>query len=35
MCITHVTPYIKNTIKSVVVKEFKGIDHLSFSVQDL
>lgn len=35
MCIAHVNPHIKNTIKSVVVKEFKGIDHLPFSVRDL
>ena len=35
MCITHVAPQIKNTIKSIIVKEFKGIDHLSSSVQNL
>lgn len=35
MCITHVAPQIKNTIKSIIVKEFKGIDHLSASVHDL
>ncbi|MDD4590048.1 MAG: hypothetical protein PHG06_06390 [Parabacteroides sp.] len=35
MCITHVAPEIKKAIKSVVVKEFKGIDHLARSVQDL
>lgn len=35
MCITHVAPEIKNTIKSIIVQEFKGIDHLSASVQDL
>jgi len=35
MCITHVAPQIKNSIKSIVVKEFKGIDHLSSSVQNL
>lgn len=35
MCITHIDPQIKDTIKSIVVKEFMGIDHLSFSVQDL
>lgn len=28
MCITHVSPEIKQDIKSVVVREFGGIDHL-------
>ena len=28
MCITHVSPEIKKNIKSVVVSEFGGIDHL-------
>jgi len=35
MCVTHVAPQIKNSIKSIIVKEFKGIDHLSSSVQNL
>ena len=35
MCITYVDPQIKNTIKSIVVREFKGIDHLSHDVQKL
>ncbi len=29
MCITHVCPEIRQGIKSVVVKEYKGIDHLA------
>ena len=28
MCITHVKPGLKERIESIVVKEFKGIDHL-------
>jgi len=28
MCITHVDPELKEKMKSIVVKEFKGIDHL-------
>ncbi len=28
MCITHVNPELKEKMKSIVVKEFKGIDHL-------
>lgn len=35
MCITHVASEVKGTIKSIIVKEFKGIDHLSSSVQNL
>lgn len=35
MCITHVAPEIKNSIKSIIVKEFAGIDNLSSSVQHL
>ena len=35
MCITHVTPAIKDSIKSIPVEEFKGIDHLASSVPDL
>lgn len=35
MCITHVAPKIKDSIKSIIVKEFKGLDHLSSSVQNL
>lgn len=35
MCITYVTPKIKSEIKSIVVKEFKGIDHLPLSLREL
>lgn len=35
MTITFVRPEIKKMIKSVVVKEFSGIDHLSDSIKDL
>lgn len=35
MCITHVAPDIKKSIKSIVIREFKGIDHLSASVRNL
>lgn len=35
MCITYVAPQVKNSIKSIIIKEFKGIDHLSSSVRDL
>ncbi len=35
MCITHVAPSIRTSIKSIVVKEFRGIDHLPLSVPDL
>lgn len=35
MCITYVQPEIKNIIKSVVVKEFKGIDHLPHELGEL
>lgn len=35
MCITYVEPKIKETIKSIIVKEFKGIDHLQHDVQKL
>jgi hypothetical protein len=35
MCITHVEPEMKSKIKSVVVKEFKGIDHLPDDLPDL
>lgn len=35
MCITHVSPNIKASIKSIIVHEFKGIDHLSSSIMDL
>lgn len=35
MCITNVEPKIKDTIKSIVVEEFKGIDHLQHDVQKL
>src|SRR3990167_3068054 len=35
MTITFVRPEIKKMIKSVVVKEFSGIDHLPDSINDL
>lgn len=35
MCITHVEPEIKKTIKSIVVKEFKGIDHFAKTLQNI
>lgn len=35
MCITDVDPQIKDTIKFIVVKEFKGIDHLPHDMQKL
>lgn len=35
MCITYVKPEVKSKIKSIVVKEFKGIDHLPELVSDL
>ncbi|MGE5627555.1 MAG: hypothetical protein ACM3X7_05480 [Solirubrobacterales bacterium] len=35
MCITYVKPEVKEKIKSVVVKEFKGIDHLPRLISDL
>lgn len=35
MCITHVKPEIKKSIKSIVVREFKGIDHLPKMAIDL
>lgn len=35
MTITSVRPEIKKMIKSVVVKEFSGIDHLPDSIKDL
>lgn len=35
MCITHVLPEIKASIKSIVVKEFRGIDHLPYSIRSL
>lgn len=35
MCITYVKPEIKAKIKSIVVKEFKGIDCLPCRLQDL
>jgi hypothetical protein len=28
MCITHVNPECKTGLKSIVVREFRGIDHL-------
>ena len=35
MCITYVEPQIKNAIKSIIVKEFSGIDHLPCTIQEL
>lgn len=35
MCITYVEPSIKSRIKSIVIKEFKGIDHLPKQVSRL
>ena len=35
MTITFIRPEIKKMIKSVVVKEFSGIDHLPDSIKDL
>lgn len=35
MCITYVKPDIKRRIKSIVVKEFEGIDHLPKMAIDL
>lgn len=35
MCITHVKPEIKQSIKSIVIPEFKGIDHLSKDINQL
>lgn len=35
MCITKVTPDVKEKINSIIVPEFKGIDHLSMDIKDL
>jgi hypothetical protein len=35
MCITHVKPELRAGIKSIVVKEFRGIDHLPDVLDDL
>ena len=35
MTITHIKPEIKKKIKSVVVKEFEGIDHLPDNINEL
>lgn len=35
MCITYVKPEIKDRIKSIVVREFKGVDCLPCKLQDL
>ena len=35
MCITYVKPELKSKIKSIIVKEFKGIDHLPKLISDL
>lgn len=35
MCITKVTPEIKTAIRSIVVPEFKGIDHLPSDIASL
>ncbi len=34
MTITHVTPGIKKKIKSILIKEFGGIDHLSENIDE-
>jgi hypothetical protein len=34
MCITYVKPEVKIKIKSIVVREFKGIDHLPILISD-
>ena len=34
MCITHVSPEIKSGIRSIIVREFGGIDHLPFSIAE-
>ena len=34
MCITYVSDDIRNTITSIVVKEFKGIDHLRNIIEE-
>lgn len=34
MCITHVTPQLKDQIVSIVIKEFAGIDHLPTQFTD-
>ncbi|MBU1868283.1 hypothetical protein KJ608_02360 [Patescibacteria group bacterium] len=35
MTYTHIRPSLKEKIKSAVVKEFNGIDHLPDSIQEL
>lgn len=35
MCITYVKPELKIKIKSIIVKEFKGIDHLPLELSQL
>lgn len=35
MCITYVEPRLKSKIKSIVVEEFGGIDHLPTSISDM
>jgi hypothetical protein len=35
MCITNVDPLLKKEIHSIVVEEFKGIDQLPASVEEL
>lgn len=35
LCITHVGQQLKEKIKSVVVREFKGIDHLPINLKEL
>ncbi|MFH0856372.1 MAG: hypothetical protein V1860_00545 [bacterium] len=34
MTITHIKPEIKNNIKSIIVKEFQGIDYLADDICD-
>ncbi len=35
MTITHINPELKRKIKSIIVKEFGGIDHLPDNIEDL
>lgn len=35
MCITYVKPEVKNKVKSIIVKEFQGIDTLPLSLSEL
>ena len=35
MCLTHVSLEVKSSIKSIIVREFKGIDHLPEKLEQL